>query len=79
MITPEQSRAGRALAGATQKDLADAATVNVRTIMDFEKGNRTPIPATLRAIEGGLNAIGVECFPKNGGGAGVRFKTSAIE
>lgn len=62
---------------ATQESLAKVANVNVRTLMDFETGNRNPNPATLSAIENGLNALGVEIFPANGGGAGVRLKSGA--
>ena len=73
MITSNQSRAGRALIGITQDALAKASSVNVRTIMDFEKRNRIPIPATLQAIQNGLASLGVELISENGGGAGVRL------
>ena len=54
MITNKQARAGRALVGMAQSELAAAATVNTRTLMDFESGKREPIPATLNAISIGI-------------------------
>ena len=74
MITVEQCRAARAILGVTQQQLADEASVNKRTIMDFESGNRTPIPSTLSVLETALSAMGVEFIPENGGGAGVRLR-----
>ena len=74
MITLEQCRAGRALLGITQQQLSEAAKVNKRTLMDFESGNRSPVPATLSVIRGALESLGVDFIPENGGGAGVRLR-----
>lgn len=74
MITIEQCRAGRALLGITQQELAEAAQVNKRTLMDFESGNRTPVPATLAVLKTALESAGVQLIPENGGGPGVRLK-----
>ena len=77
MITVEQCRAARALLGITQQDLASAAGVNNRTLMDFESGNRTPVNATLKVIEGALTELGVD-FLENGdvaAGRGVAMRS----
>ena len=58
----------------TQGELAKASGVSLRTISHFEKGQRTPIPANLNALQTALKASGVEFLPENGGGAGVRLK-----
>ncbi len=44
------------------------------TVMDFERGARTPHPNNLAAIRTALEAAGIEFIPENGGGAGVRMR-----
>jgi transcriptional regulator with XRE-family HTH domain len=73
-ITPEQCRAARGLIGWSQGDLESAAKVARKTLVDFERGARTPYLRTLAAIRTALEAAGVEFIPENGGGAGVRLK-----
>ncbi|VVT32879.1 helix-turn-helix transcriptional regulator [Rhizobium sp. EC-SD404] len=73
MITPEQSRAGRALLDISQRDLATAANLGESTVRDFEKGRRTPSVNNLAAIEAALKERGVVLIPQNGGGPGVRL------
>ncbi|HYH36742.1 MAG TPA: helix-turn-helix transcriptional regulator [Azospirillum sp.] len=73
-LSPDQCRAARGLANLTQQQLAEASGVSLRTIAHFEKGERSPIPANLRALRDALEAAGVEFIPQNGGGAGVRWK-----
>jgi len=75
-ISPAQCRAARGLAGMTQKGLADASGVSLRTITHFEKGEREPIPANAKALRSALEAAGVQFIPENGGGPGVRLKKS---
>jgi transcriptional regulator with XRE-family HTH domain len=58
----------------SREKLAQLAKVNERTISDFEAGRRKPIPATLAAIRGALEAAGIELIDENGGGVGVRLK-----
>jgi len=74
MINNLQARAGRALAGLSQSQLAKLAKINTRTLMDFESGKREPIQATLQSIQSVLENEGIEFIPENGGGAGVRLK-----
>ncbi|MFT6675923.1 MAG: transcriptional regulator with XRE-family HTH domain [Sulfitobacter sp.] len=69
-----QCRAARAILGITQQDLADASNVNKRTIMDFESGKRTPVPATITTLRLALESAGAVFIPENGGGAGVRLR-----
>ncbi|WP_156798531.1 helix-turn-helix transcriptional regulator [Ahrensia sp. R2A130] len=75
MITGRQSKAARALIGKSQSELSRLASVGTRTVMDFENGVRTPLPATVSAIQAALEAAGIEFIPANGGGAGVRLKS----
>ena len=58
-ITPEQSRAARALLDITQRDLAAQSGVSLRTIANFEAGERQPILAISSAIQRALERAGV--------------------
>ena len=62
-MTPEQCRAGRAIAGMSQQELADAAEVAKATIANFETGNRQPYKRTLTALQAALEARGVQFTP----------------
>lgn len=73
-ITPEQSRAARALLDWSRDQLADLAGIPKRTIMRFEGREVAPRGTTLAAIRTALEAAGVEFIPENGGGAGVRLR-----
>lgn len=74
MITPPQSRAARGLLDWSQSDLAEAASVSLSTVRDFEKGRRTPIANNLAAIQAALEAAGVLFIDQNGNGPGVRLR-----
>lgn len=65
--------------GWNQAQLAEAARVSRMTIMDFERGARTPHPNNLAAIRAALEAAGVEFTDEDGGGAGVRLRKPAAE
>lgn len=60
--------------GMSQTDLAEAAKVARQTIVDFERGARTPYPNNRAAIRATLEAAGVEFIAENGGGPGVRLR-----
>lgn len=77
MLTASQCRAGRALVDWSCEQLADASTVGLRTIIDFERGAREPRNLTLDAIRHALESAGVEFIPENGGGPGVRLRKHA--
>ncbi|HYD70724.1 helix-turn-helix transcriptional regulator [Azospirillum sp.] len=76
-LTPAQCRAARGLVDMTQKQLAAASGVSLRTIAHFEKGERAPIPANLRALRQALEAAGVIFIASDGEGAGVRLTRTA--
>ena len=50
----------------SRADLAKMAAVGARTLADFETGTRSPIRATLAAIQRALEAGGVEFLPNDG-------------
>jgi transcriptional regulator with XRE-family HTH domain len=74
MLTPAQSRAGRALLDWSQEELARASHLGLSTIRDFEKGRRVPMHNNLAGIRRALEDAGVEFIPQNGGGPGVRLR-----
>lgn len=73
-ILPAQIRAGRALIGLTQDDLASASGLPKRTIARIELAEVTPRQSTLSAIRSALETAGIEFIEENGGGAGVRLR-----
>ncbi len=76
MISPDQSRAARALLGWSAQDAADAANIGIATMKRFESGQPVQ-PGTLTAIADGLTAAGVAFIDEGekswSGGAGVRL------
>jgi len=58
----------------TQPALASASGVSLRTIVNFEGGNRTPMPANLKAIQRALEGAGIIFIAENGDGPGVRLR-----
>lgn len=75
-ISPDQSRAARGLLDISQRDLAESAGGSLKAVKDFESGARTPLPATLPAMQDTLEKAGVELIPQNCGGQGVRWRYS---
>ncbi|MFT8723583.1 MAG: helix-turn-helix transcriptional regulator [Acetobacter malorum] len=73
-LSAAQCRGARAMLGISQTELAEAASVSRQTIVDFERGARTPYANNLAALRKALEAAGVEFIPQNGGGPGVRLK-----
>lgn len=73
-ITPDQCRGARAMLKMSQAELAEAAKVSKPTVVDFERGVRTPMPNNLISIRAALEAAGIEFIPENGGGPGVRLR-----
>ena len=60
--------------GWSQSQLAAAAKVSRMTVVDFEKGARTPHINNLAAIRAALEAAGIEFIDQNGGGPGIRVQ-----
>lgn len=77
-ISPGQCRAARGLLDISQRHLAEAAGVSLTAIKDFESNTRTPRPATLKAIQDAIERAGIMLIPVNGGGEGVRRRTSSV-
>lgn len=77
-MTKEQCRAGRALLGWSQDDLAQASKVAKRTIADFESGKRSTYDRTLKDLREAMEQAGVSFIPSgelvSSGGPGVRFE-----
>jgi predicted nucleotidyltransferase len=73
-LTPEMCRAGRALLGLSQADLAGRAGVARLTVADFERASRKPLAANLVAIRSALATAGVDLLP---GGAVLRDSGAA--
>lgn len=65
-MTPEQSKAARALLAWSQRELANAARVSISTVADFERGSRTPVANNLQAIREAFESQGLQFI-----GAGV--------
>jgi transcriptional regulator with XRE-family HTH domain len=78
-ILPEQCRAARALLGWSQQELAARAKVARKTIADFEQGQVTPYPRTLKDIREALEEGGAIFVAAEAGaaGPGVRLKWKA--
>ena len=71
-MTPEQCRAARGWLAWSQDELAKAAKVGQSTVKDFEGGRRTPIQATLAAMQAALEAKGISF--SDGETLGVTFR-----
>ena len=78
-ILPGQCRAARALLNLSRAELAGLAKVSERTLVDFERGARTPLRSTLAAIRRALESAGIEFIPEDGKGPGVRLAKPSAE
>jgi transcriptional regulator with XRE-family HTH domain len=76
-MIPSQCRAARALIDWTQPKLAEAASIGLSTVVDFERNRRTVSASALTTIRRALEAAGVEFIAENGGGAGVRLRRTS--
>ena len=79
IITPQQSKGARAMLDMSRAELAAAAGIAERTLVDFERGARTPHVNNLMAIRRALEEAGV-IFLQEGSdkGPGVRLKLHAM-
>jgi len=77
-ITSEQVRAARALLRWEQRDLAEASGVSLPSVKRLETrpGELAAQERTIVQLRKALEKAGVEFIAENGGGAGVRLKTS---
>ncbi|MEH6721214.1 MAG: helix-turn-helix transcriptional regulator [Aurantimonas endophytica] len=83
MITSAQMRAGRALLGIDQRQLAALSGVSLPTIqrMEASEGTVRGVVDTLEKVIAAFDAAGVELLsehvPSRGSGRGVRLKQAA--
>ncbi len=80
ILTGRQIREGRILARQSQEDLATAAEVAVGLIVRVEAvdGMAMVKRPDLAAIQGALEAAGVEFIPQNGEDPGVRLRKAEM-
>ena len=71
-----QIRAARALIGWSRERLSEASGVPVRTLARMETENGPRRSGALATVCCALKAAGVEFIEPNGGGAGVRLRSS---
>jgi predicted transcriptional regulator len=77
MITPDQIRAGRALLGWKQADLAKASGVSEISIRNIERGATDARASTLGKLEAAFSEAGLlmlEPGDTRSGGRGVRWR-----
>jgi transcriptional regulator with XRE-family HTH domain len=67
-MTPAQCRAARALLNLTQSQLAEAASVGLSTVVDFEKERREVSDIAVDKIRLALERAGIEFSSENAGG-----------
>lgn len=75
MVSFFQLRAGRALTGLSQAEVAETAGVSIPTLKRAEAGGPIKVADdTMATIAKALEKAGVEFIAENGGGAGVRMR-----
>lgn len=74
-MLPMQCRAGRGLLNWTQRDLAEAASVGISTVQNYENELRATAPDNQAAMQRALEQAGIDFIAAKGGkGVGVRLK-----
>jgi hypothetical protein len=58
----------------TQTGLAEAASLGLSTVVDFEKGRREVSPVAVEKIRRALERAGIDFLAENGGGEGLRLR-----
>ena len=79
ILLAAQCRAGRALLEWSLERLAQACSVDLQALEEFEARFRRPDPESLGRIRSVLTDAGVVFVDENGGGAGARLKLSRKE
>ncbi|MFD2237645.1 helix-turn-helix domain-containing protein [Aureimonas populi] len=73
-MTPGECRAARALLNWSQFELATASGADASTIRAFETEEMTVAESNVSALQGALEAAGIEFISEIGGGTGVRLR-----
>jgi transcriptional regulator with XRE-family HTH domain len=72
MLSPDITRAARALLDWNQESLAERSNLSLSTVKDFEAGRRTPAVNSLAAIQIALENAGIRFLPGDwSGGAAI--------
>jgi hypothetical protein len=74
LMTSAQCRGARAILDMTQPQLAQAASLGLSTVVDFERSRREVSKEAIDAMRRALESAGIEFIDENGGGPGVRLK-----
>jgi transcriptional regulator with XRE-family HTH domain len=78
MLTPEQSRAARAMLGWSREELAEKAGVSAGTVVGFELLGADSKMSTLHKLARALEAAGIEFIDEGtaslNGGPGLRLR-----
>ena len=77
-MVASQCRMGRAALQLGVRELAEAAGISPETVVRFEKGEQLRA-RTIASIRTALEAAGVEFIEQNGGGAGVRLRSTSCD
>lgn len=79
-MTPEQCRSARAWLALKQSELAKQARVSLRTVAAFERGEITPLPNNLSAMQAVFERAGLRfLFDREGAAAGVARQKADID
>ncbi len=87
MVFTEKVRAARKASGLSQKALADASGIALRTIQNYESGARAPKSADTYGMLAGALRVSVEClsddssdvvYISDGGGEAKRFRAKKL-
>ena len=76
-MSPEQSRAARAWLGWSQAEMANRASVSLRTVQAFERGESSPLFTNITAMRRAVEEAGIELiFDRTGTAAGILRRDS---
>jgi len=73
-ITAAQCRAARGMLSWSRDVLTERSRVSKRTIVDFERGARSPHASTLFAIQTAFESAGITFIEEEGEGVGITLR-----
>ncbi|MDH3235722.1 MAG: helix-turn-helix domain-containing protein [Alphaproteobacteria bacterium] len=74
LINAAQCRAARAMLAWSRDVLTERSHVSKRTIVDFERGARSPHASTLFAIQTAFETAGITFIEEEGEGVGIKLR-----